>query len=118
MMRNYTVAEIYARGGHDANGGVISQEARNEHMFIEGKALFSYGYHFPIAVRVGTNQYAFNSDKYSPTTSRHQTQSRAALMQRGAQLVMMPTELLQAIIGGADWMKVYRLYSTRKTVME
>ncbi len=39
--------------------------------------VYSYGNHFPLYVYdVQTQQWYGNKDKYSPTTSRHQTQAR------------------------------------------
>lgn len=42
-------------------------------MFIEGRAIFSYGFHFPIALRLSNGNYLFNTDKYSVSTSKHQS---------------------------------------------
>ena len=40
-------------------------------------AVFSYGYHFPMYIFSYRHQQWFgNSDRYSPTTSKHQTQAR------------------------------------------
>jgi len=41
-------------------------------MFIAGRVLYSYGYHFPLLVRLDWG-YLQNADKYSPTTSMHQS---------------------------------------------
>ena len=48
-------------------------------MFIECNAIYSWGYHFPIAVRLDNGAYLFNKDKYSSSTSKHQTYVRRAL---------------------------------------
>ena len=44
-------------------------------MFIEGDVLYSYGRHFPLAIRFDNDdarQYLINADKYSVTTGCHQ----------------------------------------------
>ena len=45
---------------------------------LTGYAVYSYGYHFPMAVFDGYEWYV-NEDKYSPSTSRHQTYIRQAV---------------------------------------
>lgn len=43
-----------------------------KHFFTDGKAIWSYGRHFPIAFRANNGQVYFNGDTYSTTTSKHQ----------------------------------------------
>lgn len=48
----------------------------SSHMFIDGDTLYSYGRHFPLAVRYQSPegyQFLLNADRYSVTTSRHQS---------------------------------------------
>ncbi len=52
------------------NDGKTSGEA--SHMFIRGDVLYSYGEHFPMLVRTEFG-YLLNADKYSSTTSAHQS---------------------------------------------
>jgi len=53
----------------------LSSNGRNstESLFFEGDVLYSYGYHFPLAVRLDDGFYIVNGDKYSVTTSCHQS---------------------------------------------
>tara|TARA_Y100000004_G_scaffold180703_1_gene225598 strand:- start:252 stop:599 length:348 start_codon:yes stop_codon:yes gene_type:complete len=45
----------------------------NEDLYV----VYSYGYHFPMYVfDYTTREWYANSDKYSPTTSKHQSQCR------------------------------------------
>ena len=44
----------------------------NGNLFFEKEILYSYGYHFPLAVDLG-RLYVLNGDKYSVTTSSHQS---------------------------------------------
>jgi len=50
-------------------------------MFIDGPILYSYGRHFPLALRLGV-MYVINADKYSITTSHHQTMCIHAMRTR------------------------------------
>jgi hypothetical protein len=64
-MKNREVAEEFVNG---------SSKAEGSNMFIEGNKLFSYGYHFPIAVRLISGEgfkYIWNKSSYSRTTSTH-----------------------------------------------
>ena len=50
-------------------------------MFIKGDVMYSYGRHFPLLVRTPWGN-VLNADKYSVTTSQHQSLcSKAATMQ-------------------------------------
>ena len=40
-------------------------------VFFDGNTLYSYGYHFRLAVRTKAGRYIINADKYSVTTSGH-----------------------------------------------
>ena len=53
--------------------GKTSGTASN--MFIDGDTLYSYGHHFPLLVRMPWG-YLQNGDKYSVTTSSHQSHCR------------------------------------------
>jgi len=64
---NEEVIKAYLSGNYE--GG----RSGNGNLFFEGDTLYSYGYHFPLAVDCG-RYYVVNGDKYSSTTStRHQS---------------------------------------------
>ncbi len=49
---------------------------KGSNTFIKGNVLYSYGEHFPMALRLdndGDFFFVVNSDKYSHSTSRHQS---------------------------------------------
>ncbi len=46
-------------------------KGKGSHLFIDGDTIYSYGYHFPIAKRLGVGRYLFNANDYSPTTRQH-----------------------------------------------
>lgn len=75
MVTNRTVAKAF----------VEKREARAKHLFTDGKTIWSYGRHFPIAVW-NENGIAFiTTDRYSKTTSRHHSYIRQALAAEGIQ---------------------------------
>jgi hypothetical protein len=54
----------------------------NESVYFEGDIIYSYGNHFPMAIRMETNGktwYLVNGERYSNTTSKHQSNLREAL---------------------------------------
>ena len=67
-MKNKNVAEEFVKG---------NEKVSTQHLFIEGNVLYSYGHHYPLAIRlIMGNGFKFilNNDKYSRTTSRHKTE--------------------------------------------
>lgn len=60
---NSEVAHRFATG--------IGERCTGSHMFFEGNVIYSYGYHFPMAIK--WNGYVlYNDDSYSVSTSKHQ----------------------------------------------
>jgi len=62
-MKNSEVAEEFYWG---------SKKSEGSHMYVEGNILYSYGSHFPMAVRLKEG-FLWNPDKYSQSTSSHQS---------------------------------------------
>lgn len=53
-------------------------ESKTKHLFIENKKdgrciLFSYGYHFPMAIKLLDDSIIINTDGYSHTTACHKS---------------------------------------------
>jgi len=61
-MKNSEVARAFREG---------NSEEKTQHLFIEGNVIYSYGYHFPIAIKLNNRTILFNSDGYSNTTAHH-----------------------------------------------
>lgn len=87
LKKNSDVAEAYANG---------AENGRTKHFFIEGRVIYSYGTHFPIALRLEPGVYLFNKDGYSNTTARHKGHVRRAL--GDVKLILVSTERLHAAI--------------------
>ncbi len=69
-MNNKQVARAFANGATKGKGS---------NLFIDGNAIYSYGYHFKIAVRNDDGTFWVNPEKYSKSTSRHQSYVRQAI---------------------------------------
>lgn len=50
-----------------------ASSGKGSNMYIEQNVIYSYGSHFPIAVRLEKNVYLFNKDGYSHTTAKHKS---------------------------------------------
>lgn len=82
------VAHVWAQGRQE--------EGRNpaRRVFFDGPRLFSYGRHFLTAYRLPDGAAFLNSDRYSVSTSRHQSDARHAVRGRG---YPMPGKLLEGV---------------------
>ena len=54
------------------NEWISGRKATGSRMFTDGKVIYSYGEHFPIAVFLNDDEVLYNNDKYSSSTSKHQ----------------------------------------------
>jgi len=68
MKTNEEVISDFADGIQGINKNVFSEKDGFGRL-----VLFSYGYHFPIALKLDDGFFIFNKSKYSRTTSRHQS---------------------------------------------
>lgn len=69
-MNNTDVAESFARGESSAKGS---------NFYHDGQALYSYGSHFIVALRLAGGGFILNADRYSNSTARHQSIARSVL---------------------------------------
>jgi hypothetical protein len=86
-MKNSDVAQAFANG---------SIEAFGSNMFIDGNAIYSYGRHFPMALRL-TDYFVFNDDKYSVTTGKHKGYVFRAIENRG-KVIFADTKSIKLLI--------------------
>jgi len=70
MVKHSTIAQEFSEGAVKGTGS---------RMFIEGDTVYSYGYHFPIAIRKD-GFFLFNSEGYSSSTANHKGYVRYALL--------------------------------------
>lgn len=69
-------------------------------VFYTGRTIYSYGTHFPMGYIVSAGVVWLNGDRYSSTTSQHQSTLRAACHGR-AQVIIVPGSALSA--AGVDY---------------
>lgn len=70
------LAEAFARQTHPRGKAAA--------LSFDGKVCYSYGQHFPVAViDPGERVAHVNTDKYSSSTSRHQSEVKGALTRAG-----------------------------------
>lgn len=62
-----------------ATAFICGRKATAKNMYTDGKTVYSYGNHFPIAAKI-RGIILFNTDKYSSSTSAHQCYVRMELM--------------------------------------
>jgi len=77
-MNNQALARAFAQGTVTKGSG--------SNMFIENDTIYSYGYHYKIAVRLNVDQkfasnieHVYNESSYSNTTAKHQAYVRYEL---------------------------------------
>lgn len=92
-MTNKQIAQSFAEG---------QTKGKANSMFIEtwqnSTVIYSYGYHFPMAIRTSDSFAFVNSSKYSRTTSCHQGLVKRALQLEGIETEDKTTTELKAII--------------------
>ena len=88
-MKNKIIAEQFANGE--------TEKTKGSNLFIDGKVIYSYGYHFPIAIKL-EDGFIFNKDGYSKSTARHKTYVLNAIKICRAKLILKGTNELKDII--------------------
>ena len=63
-MKNNEVAKKFVDGDYE-------EDLKGSNLFIKGDAIYSFGTHFPIALRLKNNVFLINCEGFSPTTTRH-----------------------------------------------
>ena len=98
------VIEAFVDAPMDERGGKASN------LFFENGVLYSYGYHFPLAVPLKRNDYEFfvvNGDNYSSSTATHRGKVFRAIPQE--KYAVIPLTALDSMLGA----EYHRSYSVR-----
>jgi hypothetical protein len=90
MVKNEDVALAFVKG----------RKATGFSMFTDGKIIYSWGNHFPIAYKIGYGKYLFNVDKYSKSTSKHQTYVQRAIS--NSDITVCDTQQIKNAISDAE----------------
>lgn len=77
--------------------GFTKARTFTNNIFVEGRAIYSYGKHFPIAFRLNDDIYLVNSEGYSITTAKHK--SLVKNMIGRSQIIYLTTKELMYAIG-------------------
>jgi len=64
MVKNENVVYEFINGNND--------KIKTKHLFFENNILYSYGYHYPLCIKL-LNGYVVNLNGYSNTTARHKS---------------------------------------------
>lgn len=81
-MNNQQIAEAFARGATTGKGS---------NLFIDGKTIYSYGRHFPVATRTARGML-FTSRGYSRTTAKHKGMVWRAILNAGGVIQLASLE--------------------------
>ena len=81
----------------DAFASQSKPRARASALYFDGPIAFSYGEHFPLAVITAPKAATVNTDKYSSTTSRHQSMIRRALREAGYDIAEAATSTMREL---------------------
>lgn len=94
MTKNNDVIDEFVKIG-------FHNDIKTKNVFIEKNAVFSYGYHFPMCLKVfdsnGEVIFILNKDRYSRSTSKHQNYLRAIIGQYNKVYFMTTTKLKDLI---------------------
>ena len=102
-MKNSQIAEFFVLRDLEKE-----QELNGSHFFIKGNTIYSYGFHFPIAVKL-KDGFLFNCDRYSITTAKHKGLVKRAIGSNF--LIELNTAKLKEIINS-------NIQSIKEIVME
>ena len=106
MTTNFDVVNEFINGN--------DEKIKAEHLFFEGKILYSYSYHFPMCIKL-LNGYVVNSNSYSQTTAQHKGILIRAITNEGnftefnkvkkdyPNIVLMTTNQLKKLIDDDKW---------------
>ncbi len=89
-MTNRELAQAFAKGA-------TSGRNSNDTIFIDGNVIYSYGRHWPIALRQG-NRAFINNDRYGMTTSKHTGLVSGRLAVEGFQITRVSKAELNELI--------------------
>lgn len=83
-------------------------------VFHVGGVIYSYGQHWPLAVKLDDKRVLLNNDRYSTTTSHHRSAVAGALAMAGWTIIDSTLAECRAVISTHDtYSEAYRsLYAT------
>lgn len=76
---------LHTIGNNFAKGDKVP---RHSTVFQDGDSLFSYGYHYRLAKRLGNGVFVVNANRYSNTTARHKSGVIRGIMAYGNPVIV------------------------------
>lgn len=73
----------------------MGDKATGSRMYTDGTTIFSYGSHFPIAIKIGFRKILFNTDRYSNSTTHHQNYVKREALDRDWKIIECTTSEIQ-----------------------
>jgi hypothetical protein len=80
-MKNTEIITIFL-----SNSNYRNKNQKTKSLFFDDSILYSYGYHYPLCVKLADNKYIINNSGYSMTTSTHTNHLIRAIAGRTANL--------------------------------
>ena len=100
-MSVYRFCREWSAGIADPDNFTASRRWTSVNVFYSGRTIYSYGTHFVMGYMLSPGVVWLNGDRYSNTTSRHQSELRAAVARAGGRAVIVPGSALDA--AGIDY---------------
>ena len=88
------IADAFAKGLRNGKARADAKFPQGR-VFIDGDAIFSFGRHFPVAIKTGVKEAEFNTDKFSETTSKQQSEIRRNLIINNFKLKNVNTQQIK-----------------------
>lgn len=83
-------------------------------LFFEGSTLYSYGYHYPLAMFVEADTILINDEGYSPTTGRHIYKAKSIT---GNRKQLLTSKLCLSLVLNEMESLDYKLSKARKPII-
>ena len=93
MTANADVAEAFIHGEIKKSKNMFSEKDKFGRCVV-----YSYGYHFPIAVRINASLVVVNKDSYSNTTAHHKSLVLSSINSNFMDLIAVSTDSLKRFI--------------------
>jgi hypothetical protein len=87
--------------GDNVDTMTTARQWRSVNVFYSGRTIYSYGTHFPMGYVLRPGVVWLNGDRYSNTTSKHQSELRAAVARAGLTAITVPGSALDG--AGIDY---------------
>lgn len=97
-MSIYKMCAMWAKTISDGGDESAGKSWKSCNVYFHGKTIYSYGAHFPMGYILGPNLVWLNGDRFSNSTTNHQSEVRGAIQTHApdATVVIVPNSALRA----------------------